>query len=457
MSGPDRHNFQQHRSQNSAGTNIASGLVPAADGSGGWTYASVTAPTVLPQSVPLTPFDEHDVIHGYTLTKQGQVIARGGSSSWKEALVESPSVFWSPEAGKYAMVFVGYSGALGSPTLAKIGVATSTDLTTWTEYASNPVFAGSGSGADSIGTSGPFVWYENETYHLFYIGLTASGYEAGTKSICHATSTDWIPGTNAGTWIRHGAVISVGTGWRASAVWHPNIVKRGSTYYLFFNAGGTEAIGYATSSDLSTWTVDDVNSPVISAGTGWESAHVGDPYVYRIGETWYMAYYGYDGSHAKDGLAFTSDADFPLTWKKYAGNPTITVGGAGAIDEKHAHKPAIWITPTTYYHWYTAVSNASPEVRSIALATQAVAASGSPTGSAGGDLSGAYPNPTVAQINGSALGTTTGASTGDRLRWNGSAWAASSLIWRPVTTYDPTTGLWVPLVDGSGNAIMAEA
>lgn len=47
----------------------------------------------------------------------------------------------------------------------------------------------------------------------------------------------------------------------------------------------------------------------------------------------------------------------------------------------------------------------------------------------------------------------------DRLRYStsDSKWHNSALIWRPVTTWDPTSGLWVPLVDGSGNAIMAEA
>lgn len=333
--------------------------------------------------------DDIDYPKGYTLTKKGAVIAKGGGG-FKNNLVESPMVFWDYKIGKYRMVFVGYSG-VGSPIAASLGYATSPDLETWSEFGTS-FFGASGTiGApDRYGTSGPYVWLENNTYYLYYISLDGPGYEGGTKRLCLATSTDFI------TWTRLGAVISpFGSGWRSVQVYHPCIVKHRGIYYMFFNAAdsGTlnESIGYATSTDLLTWTVDDVNSPILQRTGGnnnWESNLVGDPVVYKIGRVWYMAYYGAAvAGGASDGIATTTEELFPLGWTRFSGNPVLTMGSAGSIDDTYAHKPFIMVTAAKHYHWYTAVSNAI-STRQIAVAVQSHVQS---------EVTGGY-NGTMAQL-----------------------------------------------------------
>lgn len=53
--------------------------------------------------------------------------------------------------------------------------------------------------------------------------------------------------------------------------------------------------------------------------------------------------------------------------------------------------------------------------------------------------------------------TLTTPATADRLRFDGSVWRNSALIWRPVMALDPTSGNYLPVVTGDGDAVMTEA
>jgi hypothetical protein len=148
------------------------------------------------------------------------------------------------------------------------------------------------------------------------------------------------------------------------------------TYYLFFNASGVyggveeEFIGYATSTDLKHWTVDDAHSPVLVGSRRaetWDSTgRTGDPSLYKHQDIWYMAYYSWDGIHSQDGIAWTTEKEFPLGWRPIDGNPVLPIGQAGTYDALHAAKPHIVEHAHRHYHFYTAVD--SSEKREIALA-----------------------------------------------------------------------------------------
>ena len=223
---------------------------------------------------------------GSQLVKCGIVLPLSRYGEWDSGMVESPVVWYDTNRAKYGMVYTGYGSTdstrrgYAHVTQPQIGLAWSNDLLHWTRDPHNPIFTGSGSPgtSDAGGASGPFIWMENNTYYLFYFGVTGKGYEQGRKTLNLATSTDLY------RWTRYEGnpiVEPAGDGWRRDAIWHPNVVKQANRYFLFFNASGVtggrseEVIGYATSKDLFRWEVDDVHSPLV-VGSGrpgaWDSA-----------------------------------------------------------------------------------------------------------------------------------------------------------------------------------------
>ncbi|MBF8248494.1 MAG: hypothetical protein HW374_1294 [Bacteroidetes bacterium] len=323
--------------------------------------------------------NQDEPVPGSQLVKCGIVVKLGMRGAWDDGMVESPSIWFDSTKKKWGMAYAGYkqidTTRRGYKTVSnpQVGLAWSDNLIDWKKDTRSPVFGASGVEGmpDAAGTTGPHVWFEGGTYYLFYIGLTAKGYERGEKTLNLATSTDLIH------WKRYEEVIRPeGTGWRKEAIWHPNIVKARGIYYLFFNASGVahgmneEFIGYATSTDLYHWTVDDENSPLIvgsgKVGTWDASGRAGDPSLYKVGNRWYMSYYSWDRKNSSDGIAWTTEEEFPLKWRLYDKNPVLTVGGPTSYDALHAGKPFIVQTERRHYHFYTAVDTA--ETRQIALA-----------------------------------------------------------------------------------------
>jgi predicted GH43/DUF377 family glycosyl hydrolase len=335
---------------------------------------------------------------GTKLDKCGIVLPRGALGTWDSGMVEGPSIWFDPNKQQYGMVYVGYQWdtppkmSYKAVSMPQIGIAWSSDLVHWTKDSRNPVLKAShvAGSTDEYGASAPAMWYENGKYYLFYFGVTGKGYEKGTKTLNVATSTDLV------TWQRYAGnpiIKPVETSdpqnsWRSQAIWRPNVLKKGNTYYLFFNASGVvngkeeERIGYATSSDLLHWTVDDANAPIVS-GSGisgaWDaSGRAGDPSVYKIGRFWFMSWYGWerdmvlhrgkrvDMLSTRDGLAWTTEAEFPLNWRQYPKNPVLDIGAKNSFDGLHAAKSFIQLANNKHYHFYAAVDTS--QSRNIALA-----------------------------------------------------------------------------------------
>jgi len=295
---------------------------------------------------------------GNRLYKLGIVLDKGATGSFDNVSVESLTTFVDPESGRLAGVYTGYGDA-GGVTKAGIGLAYSDDGVTWTK--AGQLFGPTGvvGDADKGGTTGPRIVLHNGIYHLYYIGLSETGYEGGARSVMLATS----PSLKNPVWTRRGKILDKGgVGWRSQDVWHPDIVQHNGTWFCFVNATGVvagvtqERIGYATApAPTGPWTFDDLNSPLVS-GDGI----IGDPCVSKIPGGWRMDYYYANGGTASDWYTTTTDTAFPLGWRQHdpaaTGYRTLQQGPPATIDEQYAHKPWVQRYAGRTFHYYTAVN-----------------------------------------------------------------------------------------------------
>ncbi len=272
-------------------------------------------------------------------TRQGSAaVLSPGASGWDGFMIGAPSVI--KVGGVFSLYYEGESSATF---LRSIGLATSSDGSAWTKFASNPVLAPGAAGEwDAGGVRYPVVYFDGTKYWMWYQGTGANGPAIGL-----ATSHDgvaWTKSPSNPVFTLSGLISSYVPG---------AVVKPGAQFMLFYSADGN--IGQMTSTDGVNWT----DAGAVFSTTDSDSLNFSRPAVIWDGSTYRM---WYTRIEALGGGAGNPNGVYPITigygdsldgttWNTY-GNPIFTAGSAGAWDRPGVGVPAVIKDGSVYRMWY---------------------------------------------------------------------------------------------------------
>lgn len=289
------------------------------------------------------------------------ITGSGVSGAFDERGVDCPFVFRHNE--QFYMMYTGFDGK-GYQT----GLAKSSDLLNW-QLVEVILKRGESNGWDSLNAAGSWILREHNLYSpptlkkwqnkywMLYHSYPGEGYESGPARLGLA----WTDDNNLLKWNRLDNPILCpedGEDWESGGLYKECLLEHEDIFYMFYNAKNKtkngenweEQIGLVTSKDLIHWKRCD-NNPVLRVSKGkWDSVFVADPCVLQDGKDWAMYYYGYNGEHAQNGIAFSDNL---IEWEKYP-EPILRVGQLGDLDSSHAHKPSVICHENVLYQFYCA-------------------------------------------------------------------------------------------------------
>jgi hypothetical protein len=195
---------------------------------------------------------------------------------------------------------------------ASVGLAISENGgESFTKIGDGPVLTASLDEPFLVGDS--FVKKFDSLFHMWYIFGVRWAESIGEKEpqrvykIAHATSEDGI------NWIRDGKTIISDVLNQNECQALPTVIEIDSKYHMFFcfreafgfrtDANKGYRIGYAYSSDLTSWTRDDKALNLSVSETGWDSEMMCYPNVFECDGIVYLAYNGNQFGREGFGLA----------------------------------------------------------------------------------------------------------------------------------------------------------
>lgn len=225
--------------------------------------------------------------------------------------------------------------------------------TGWIKYSANPALP---VGADTQWDDGlvgaASVIQDGVTYKMWYSGYDGTDY----LKIGYAEST------NGTSWTNRQMVLDVGTGWEASGVGAPCVIKEDTTYKMWYtgiDASNIIRIGYAESTNGTTWTNrQKVMDPVET----WEATGVGAPSVINDGGTYKMWYTGRTGDGLGTLVIGYAESTDGITWTD---RQKVLEGGDYTWEDNGAGIACVIKNgPAKYDMWYTGYAGSGESISS---------------------------------------------------------------------------------------------
>lgn len=180
-----------------------------------------------------------------------------GPDPWDNILISRPYVIKSETSDTLKMWYHGYNGSN-----LQIGYATAVDEISWVKHQGPVLTVGTSGSWDDRNVGHPTVYYDGQSYQMWFHGNQDQPFLNSTSQIGYATSEDGINWTKAND---INPILSPIPGtWESTAIFPGNVLFENGEYNMWYTGddGTTMRIGMATSFVAS---VEEISGEILSS------------------------------------------------------------------------------------------------------------------------------------------------------------------------------------------------